>query len=170
MEIHGFKRGIAIESIVANLGNLVRDGNRGEVGGAARAELSWFGSRGSDDLGLLLIGEHGVGHVALSRSQVGKVRVIGQHGHSSQLVVGERRLGNELHGRGQLQRAHLGVGECAFIDENVPLGHLQDGLVIECALVECIGADAHHSIGYAIVSHRSLEICCDKVAVACSAL
>ena len=58
----------------------------------------------------------------------------------------------------------------ARIDEEVTLGQLQDGLFVEFAPVECIGADAHHSIGHVVVSHRGLEICRNKVAVACSAL
>ena len=35
MEIHGLERGIAIESIVANLGNLIGDRDGRQVGGAA---------------------------------------------------------------------------------------------------------------------------------------
>ena len=73
---------------------------------------------------------------------------------------------NHLHGRGQLQRAHLGVGEGTCIDEDVAFGQLQDGLLIEFALVERIGADTHHIIGHAAVGHRSLEISRDQVAVA----
>ena len=99
-----------------------------------------------------------------------KVGVAGQHGHTSQFVVVKGCLGYELHRRGQLQRAHLGVGKCARIDKDEALGQLQDGLVVERATVERVGADTHHCIGHAIMSHRSLEIRRDKVAVACPAL
>ena len=75
MEVHRLERGIAVEGVVADLGDLLRDGDRGEVGGAAGAELCGLGSRREDDFGLLLVGEHGVGHGALRRCQVGKIGV-----------------------------------------------------------------------------------------------
>ena len=57
-----------------------------------------------------------------------EVGVAGQHGHACHFVVVEGRLGNELHGRGHLQGAQLGIGERALIDEDEALGQLQDGL------------------------------------------
>ena len=122
MEIHRLERWIAVECVVANLGNLLRYGNRGEIGGAALAELGGLGSRCCDDLGLLLVGEHGVSDIALRRGQVRKVGVTGQHGHSCQLVVGECPISDGLQRRRHLQRSHLSVGEGTIIDKENTLG------------------------------------------------